>query len=833
MKICSKVLSVKQENTYTSIFTNGVEVRVYFLTDEIIRIRAGFEGDFAEESYSLMLTGWEDRFDTFLGTKRTRIIPKHPRFEENDLCFTLCGDVLKVVIEKEAFVIKVYDKEGVLLHQDVSEMAYFEDINMRRIHASQIVEGDHFYGFGERSGSFNKYEKYMSSCQTDAFGYNATETDALYKHIPFFVKLNDKTKKAVGYFYHNTYECDFDIGRKYSNYWGRHCAYRTNGGDIDLFFIAGPSVKDVVRRYTDLTGKSAMLPKAALGYLGSSMYYSELPKDSDDAILEFIDTAREEDIPISGFQLSSGYTAQDTVEGSKRCVFTWNNERFKDPAHFFSEMKKKGIVVSPNVKPGILLVHPRMEEFEKEDIFVKESLSDRPCVGKWWGGKGIFADFTNPKTREYWKEQLKEYVLQYGTDSVWNDNCEYDSILDLDARCDFDGKKGTLGQLKAVMANLMCHITEEAIQEVYPDNRPFIVCRAGYAGIQQYAQTWSGDNYTCWDTLKYNIATMLGMSLCGVSNYGSDIGGFAGNSPEPELFVRWVQNGIFHPRFSIHSVNYDVTVTEPWMYPEYTEKIRRAIRLRYQMMPYMYSLMHRAHVNGQSILQPLCSAFQQDSTCYDEAENFMLGDALFVANVLEKGQRVKSIYFPKGSSFYDFLTMERYEGGQTIEIPVSLDSIPMYLTSGAILPMTKTVCRNLAEDVVNDLHLICVADKDNSFVLYEDDGKTMDYKSGIYRKTNIHMSVGNHISLTFASEGEYESKFKQMHLDVVYPKNAPFAVSVNGQMLPQILYKKKFDSLERGWHYNLSTKSVEVKYVNVERDYRVDIFTDAADLIGM
>ena len=823
MRICSKVLDITQEESYLRILTNSVEVRLWFLTDEIIRIRAGFEKDFLEESYNLMLTGWEDRFDAFLGEKRTHISPKQPSFEDKESYVILCGDVLDVIIEKEPFVIKICDKNGLILHQDVSEMAYFEDANKRRIHASVMNEGDHFYGFGERSGSFNKYEKFMTSCQTDAFGYNAKETDALYKHIPFFVKLNDKTQKAVGYFYHNTYECDFDIGRKYSNYWGRHSAYRVNGGDIDFFFIAGPTIKEVVSRYTDLTGKSAMLPKAALGYLGSSMYYSELPKDSDDAILEFIDTAKSEDIPISGFQLSSGYTAQNTTEGSKRCVFTWDKNRFKDPAHFFLEMKKKGIVVSPNVKPGILLVHPRINEFINEDILVKDSEKEEACQGKWWGGKGVFADFTNPKTRHFWKEQLKEHVLQYGTDSVWNDNCEYDSILDLDARCDFDGKTATIGQLKSTMANLMCHITEEAIQEMYPNNRPFIVCRAGYAGIQQYAQTWSGDNTTSWDTLKYNIATMLGMSLCGVSNYGCDIGGFAGISPEPELLVRWVQNGIFHPRFSIHSVNTDITVTEPWMYPEYTDLIRQAIKFRYKLMPYLYSLMYQAHITGESMLQPLCSVFQQDSTCYDEAENFMLGNALFVANVLEKAQTLKTIYLPKGSSYFDFNTRKMFEGGQIIEIPVSLDTIPLYLTSGAILPMEKN----------DTLHLICVADKNSSFTLYEDDGKTMEYKEDVYRKTNITMSVSNNISITFESIGNYTTDFKQMHLDIVYPKNAPLAVVINGQMIPQILYKKKFDSIQIGWHYNLSTKSIEIKYDNQVENHKVEIITDVADLIGM
>ena len=833
MRICSKVEGIKQENSFVSIKTNGVDVRIWFLTDEIIRIRAGFDADFVEESYSLMLTGWEDRLDSYWNDSRKRILPYDPKIEESEEQIILRGQQLEVIIAKDPFQISIYDKAGTLLHRDVADMPFREDSNKRRIHASEIFDGDHFYGFGEKTGSFNKYGKYMSMSPTDAFGYDPKETDSLYKHIPFYIKLNDNTQKAVGYFYHNTYECDFDMGRRFSGYWGRYSAYRTDGGDVDLFFIAGPSVADVVKRYTDLTGKSAMLPKAALGYLGSSMYYSELPNNSDDAILEFVDTARLENIPISGYQLSSGYTAQETIEGAKRCVFTWNEQRFKNPRQFFDEMKKRGILVSPNVKPGILLTHPRIKDFINEGILVQDSHSEQPCIGKWWGGKGVFADFTNPKTRIYWKKQLKEHVLDYGTTSVWNDNCEYDSIVDMDACCDFDGKTGTIGQLKSIMANIMCHITEEAIEENAPKQRPFIVCRAGHSGIQKYAQTWSGDNMTSWETLRYNIATMLGMALCGISNYGCDIGGFGGNAPEPELLVRWVQNGIFHPRFSIHSVNSDSTVTEPWMYPEYTDTIRKALCMRYKLMPYLYSLMYQAHVSGMSILRPLCSVFQKDTACYDEADTFMFGNALFVANIIEKGQAVKSIYLPKGTYFYDFITRKQYKGGQTIEIPVELDSIPMYLTSGAILPMTNTVCYNLSDDVANDLYLICVADKDNTFTLYEDDGKTTLYKEGLYCKTRITMTVGDIISIHFSTTGKYESDFKEVILDVVYPPNAPFAVSLDGKMVPQFLYKKKFEEVELGWYYNLTTKSIEIKYPKPRNDYKVEIFTTPTDMLGM
>ena len=196
--------------------------------------------------------------------------------------------------------------DGTLLHADIVDLAYREDSNKRRIHTSQIEADDYFYGFGEKGGEINKAEKYMNMAPGDAMGYNPKETDSLYKHIPFYIKLSASTKKAVGYFYHSTSECDFNMGREKRNYWHRYSSFRADAGDIDLFLIAGPTIENVVERYTDLTGKSIMLPKAALGYLGSSMYYPELPADCDDAILGFIETVKEEGVPIDGFQLSSG-----------------------------------------------------------------------------------------------------------------------------------------------------------------------------------------------------------------------------------------------------------------------------------------------------------------------------------------------------------------------------------------------------------------------------------------------------------------------------------------------------------------------------------------------
>ena len=833
MKVCTNAYTVAKKDNYFSVMTNSVEIRILFLTDSILRIRAGFDGDFAEESYSLVMTAWEDRMDDFLKGRRTRVEAADAVLSDGDREAVIEGRILKVVVEKEPFRICVYDKEGTLLHADIVDLAYMEDSNHRRIHTSEISPEDCFYGFGEKSGSFNKAQKFMSMSPKDAMGYNPRETDSLYKHIPFYIKLNRGTRKAVGYFYHNTCECDFDMGREKSNYWKPHSRYRTDGGDIDLFLIAGPSVRQVVERYTDLTGKSAMLPRYALGYLGSSMYYPELDNDCDDAILDFIDTTREEKIPVDGFQLSSGYCTVETDKGIKRCVFTWNKKRFKNPGEFFAQMEKRGVTVSPNVKPGILLIHPRLDEMKAKGMFIKASGSDEPGIGTWWGGKGVFADFTNPSTRTYWKEMLKENVLEYGTSSVWNDNCEYDSLVDKDCRCDFEGKGGTIGQLKSVMSNIMCHITDEAIHETFTNTRPYIVCRSGHCGIQRYAQTWAGDNLTCWDSLKYNIATILGMSLSGVANQGCDIGGFYGPSPEAELMVRWIQNGIFQPRFSIHSTNTDNTVTEPWMYGDCTDYIREAIGLRYQLSPYLYSLMERAHETGLPIMEPMCSAFQEDVKCYEEGVDFMLGDSLLVANVVEKGAVSRKVYLPEGETFYDFYTRSAYEGGRTVELPVDLGSIPLFVRSGAIIPMAEDRLDNLKTQQAEHLRILCAADRDGRFELYEDDGISMDYEKGGFLKTSITMTAGERTVLDFHQEGHYETAVKTLYLDMIHHEKAPYWVKANGETIPHFLHRRKFEDADCGWYYSQRLKSVQIKYPNPKKDYQVIVSFEQFDLIGM
>ena len=362
MKICSRFESIETLQGAYLVHTNCADIKICFVTDEIVRVRASFDKELAEESYILSTTAWEDRLDGFLGDERTRKDAVVPAVEESENEIQFATSEVKLVLQKNPIGFKLYDKEGTLLYSDLEGNPFVLDSNNRVVHYSRMQEDDCFYGFGEKTGDLNKNNCFLRERATDAMGYNPKKCDTLYKHIPFYIRMARENKKAVGLFYNNFYESVFNMGCEKSNYWPRYTYWQADGGDIDLFLLAGNTIKKVVDNYTLITGRPALLPKRALGYQGSSMYYPELEKDSDDAVIEFIDTIKEEGVPIDGFHLSSGYTSIN----NKRCVFMWNKERFKDPANYFAEMNKRGAQNVPNVKPGILTCHPWFEEFKEK-----------------------------------------------------------------------------------------------------------------------------------------------------------------------------------------------------------------------------------------------------------------------------------------------------------------------------------------------------------------------------------------------------------------------------------------------------------------------------------
>ncbi len=830
MDLCKEFRGMDRQDGCFLLHTNCADIKVCFVTEEIVRIRVAFDRELAEESYVLATTAWADRLDGLFEGERTRLTPVDPQVEESDAAITFATAAVRLVFHKDPLGFALYNAAGDLLYSDLAGTPYTLDANRRVTHYSAMQEDDCFYGFGEKAGELNKNKRFLRERATDAMGYDAGRMDTLYKHIPFYIRLNRATAKAVGVYYNNFYESVFNMGCEKSNYWSRYTYWQADGGDIDLFLLAGDTLPRVVDNYTRLTGRPALLPKRALGYQGSSMYYPELEKDSDDAVLDFIDTVKEEGFPIDGFHLSSGYTSYE----GKRCVFTWNTERFKDPRAYFAAMNEKGAQNVPNVKPGILLCHPWFKEFEDRGVFVKDSEQDRYAVGKWWGGDGAFWDFTSAAGRKAWKEYLTANVIDIGTDSIWDDNCEYDSLLDKDCRCDFDGKGGTIGQLKPLMSTLMCKMGAEAVVEHNPDARPYIVCRSGSAGIQKYAQTWCGDNFTSWDTLRYNIPIITGMGLSGQPNEGADIGGFAGPAPDEELFVRWVQNGIFQPRFSIHSASNDNTVTEPWMYHGSADLIRQAILLRYRMAPYLYSAEYEASRTGAPIMRPLVYEFQNDPNVYDESYEFLFGRDILVANVLEPGAASRTVYLPAGCKWYDWNdNFACYEGGQTIEVPVDLATIPLFIREGSVIPMADNQLMSMARDHVPALHLILAPGGTRTYTLYDDDGVSNDYKKGVCRRTAITMSGADVVKVEFAAQGSYPDTVERVLVEMIRKDRSPYWVALGGRRLEHFLNRRRFEAAQEGWYYSQTRKTVLVKYPNPRQDAVLTVSFEDFDLIGM
>jgi alpha-glucosidase len=361
-------------------------------------------------------------------------------------------------------------------------------------------------------------------------------------------------------------------------------------------------------------GRPALPPRWSLGYLGSTMAYTDAP-NAQEELRRFVDLCAGHDIPCDLFHLSSGYTLG--ADG-KRYVFTWNRDRVPEPSAMTGYFHDAGIHVAANIKPCLLTTHPRYAEVAALGGFLQAATEDAPEVNIFWGGPGSHLDFTSPVAYGWWQENVRRQLLDYGIDSTWNDNNEY-GVWDDDARCHGFGTPQRLSQLRPVQTLLMVRASWEAQVAAHPDERPFVLTRAGCPGVQRYAQTWSGDNATSWHTLRWNIPMGLGMGLSGLPNHGHDVGGFWGDAPDPELFLRWVQHGIFQPRFTIHSWRADGTANEPWMHPEVLPLVRAAMQFRYRLIPYLYTLLHQAAQTGAPITRPFVYAFPDDPAGHTES----------------------------------------------------------------------------------------------------------------------------------------------------------------------------------------------------------------------
>jgi alpha-glucosidase len=440
---------------------------------------------------------------------------------------------------------------------------------------------------------------------------------------------------------------------------------------------------------------------------------------------------------------------------------------------------RAGIKLAPNIKPALLLTHPCYTEVAAFGGFIKQADSDAPEIVAFWGGQASYLDFTNPQTRDWWKRNVRQQLLEYGLVSTWNDNNEFE-LWDDEARCAGFGEPFRIAHARPLQTLLMTRASYEAQKEYRPDERPYLISRSGCPGIQRYAQTWSGDNQSNWETLKYNIPMGLGLSLSGAPNTGHDVGGFCGNAPSPELFVRWVQNGIFHPRFTIHSYHADGSVNEPWMYPEVLPIIREWIEFRYRLIPYLYTLLFESALTGHPIIRPMVYAFPGDPKCHTESFDFMLGPNLLVASVWRM-ERVaaRCICRPRVSGAIGTPASGTPAVGGQRGCAVGAD--PLFVRAGGLIPMGKVMRHVGAEP--DDVRQVFVFPHPTAgrgeFTLIEDDGLTLGYQRGEYSEVKLEVAAtSDRISLQAARRGNYRLPYNR--IEFILPPNETRHLTANG-----------------------------------------------------
>ena len=698
--------------------------------------------------------------------------------EQNDNSLRISTAQLRLDVTLDDLQLSWYDAHGNSFAADLPGRAYPCDRTGKTIfHYLERRAEEHYFGFGERSGELDKAGRRMRMLNLDAFNYDAEKTDPLYKHFPFYITFNPHTQTAYGLFYDNLATSVFEMGGELDAYHPLYRYYQADDGDIDYYFIYGPSLEQVVEKYSALIGRPILPPRWSLGYLGSTMSYTEAP-DAQTQLQRFVELCSENQIPCDLFHLSSGYT----LDGNeKRNVFTWDLNRIPDPKAMVENFTRAGIKLTSNIKPALLLTHSRYAEVAAFNGFIKQAHSDAPEIVAFWGGQASYLDFTHPQTRAWWKQNVREQLLEHGIVSMWNDNNEFE-LWDDDARCDGFGKPFRIAHARPLQTLLMTCASYEAQQEYRPNERPYLISRSGCPGIQRYAQTWSGDNESNWKTLKYNIPMGLGLSLSGAPNTGHDVGGFAGHAPSPELFVRWVQNGIFHPRFTIHSYHSDGSVNEPWMYPETLPIIREWIEFRYRLIPYLYTLLFESTQTGHPIIRPMVYAFPGDPKCQTESFDFMLGPSLLVASVLQDGARRRLVYLPAASEWCDWYTGEWHSGGGVVNADAPLERIPLFVRAGGLIPMGKVMRHVGAEP--DDVRQVFVFPHPTAgrgeFTLIEDDGLTLGYQRGEYSEVKLEVSATrDRISLQAVRRGNYRLPYQR--IEFVLPPNETRQVTVNGE----------------------------------------------------
>jgi len=581
-----------------------------------------------------------------------------------------------------------------------------------------LAPDEKLFGLGESTGTFDKRGLIREFWNLDVLGHAGAihpGLRSLYVSIPFAISLRGGV--AAGLFWDNPIRQVWDLGATQLDRW----SLSADSGAIDLYLITGPSVERVVSRFADLTGHTPLPPDWALGFHQCRYSYETRAR-----VEEVAATFRRKRIPCDALYLDI-----DHLDGKR--VFTFGRT-FPKPGEMIRKLARQGFktvcIVDPGVKNdpqfGVL------QRGRQLDAFVKDRAGKRDFLGEVWPGVSRFPDFLNERTRRWWgREQRK--LSRLGVAGFWNDMNEPanfarpDKTLDSRARHNTDHGPRRHAEVHNLYGTQMARASRDGALAAEPDLRPFVITRAGSAGVQRHALVWTGDNSSTWQHFEDSLQMLLNLGLSGVPFCGCDAGGFLDNCP-PELFIRWMQCAAFTPFFRAHT-NTGTRDHEPWAFGPAAEAIvRHYIGLRYQLLPYLKALFVEAGRTGAPIMRPLFWHHQDDPVAAGISDQFLLGRNLLVAPVTRQGAVARSVYLPVGD-WYEFWSGQRVAGGQHVVAHAPLEVLPLFVRAGAVIPF-RDVQQHTGEKPLHEVTLHLWPGGMDSFNWREDDGVSLAHERG-------------------------------------------------------------------------------------------------------
>ncbi len=798
---------------------DGIEIqagsailRITALRDDIIRVRIA-PGALPEDA------SW-----AVLPAARTKSIDVQPVQDDASVGFHTAA--LDVRVERNPLRLVIRDLAGNVISADAVGRPVRFQLGGFTI-SKQMPGGESYFGLGDKAGAFDRRDQAFTLWNTDIGPQEST--DPLYKAIPFFLGISGT--RAYGLFLDNTWRTWFDFGKQARD----AVMFGSEGGPLDYYFLYGPTPKQVVEDYAYLTGLPPLPPLWAFGFQQSR--YSYTPESQLRDIAKHL---RADAIPSDVLYLDIDYQF-------KNRPFTVNPKTFPDFPGLVSDLRKDHFRTVTITDLHIAHVanqgYSPFDTGEAGNHFVKNP-DGTDFIGIVWPGPAVFPDFTRAQTREWWGSLYTEFVKD-GVAGFWNDMNE-PSVFDGPGKTmpldtvhhieepGFTTRTATHAEIHNIVGLENARATYEGLLKLRPDERPFVLTRATYAGGQRYGFTWTGDNSATWNHLRLATQMVLNLGVSGISMVGADVGGF-GSSPPPALLTRWVELAAFSPLCRDHAAK-GTQPHEIWANGPEQEGIRRRyIETRYKLLPYIYSLADESSRTGLPMMRPVFldypEIFAPNSGGFDHLDTeFLLGPSLLIAPPpFAETLDDYSVSFPKTHEWYDFWTglkappspqappiaaaVTAQNIGAEITYPRAihppLETLPVYVRAGSIIP-TQPLIQNTDEIPKGPLELHVYPGPQCSGSIYLDDGHTFRYQKGEYlRQSFTCESNDKAIRLTFHKrEGSFVPWWKFFEVVIYDWPSAHAEAKFSSSTYP---LKTTYDAKQHALHMTLADVSAEAE----------------------